>query len=73
MNLRRMDIRLLRELQAEPGLRRIDDLLERVWGLRPGTRTRTLDTHLHHLRRAGYRIRRVRGVGVALEGEPDPP
>lgn len=64
--LRDMDLRLLGVLQARLGLVPLEELLVEVWGLRPGTRTRTLDTHLHHLRRAGYRIHRVRGVGVEL-------
>jgi Transcriptional regulatory protein, C terminal len=61
---------LLEALQASPGaVVSMGSILQRVWGLLPTTKTRTLDTHVYRLRRAGYRISRSEG-GLRLDGLP---
>ena len=61
---------MLEALQASPGaVVSMGSLLRRVWGLLPTTKTRTLDTHVYRLRRAGYQISRIKG-GLRLDGLP---
>ena len=66
------EFELLRALAAEP--RRVftkDELLRDIWGYRPGTRTRTLDSHASRLRRkldpeGGRYVQNCWGVGYRL-------
>ncbi|ADH66821.1 Staphylococcal respiratory response protein A [Nocardiopsis dassonvillei] len=66
---------LLDCLTASPG-RAIprEELLERVWSARRGQSSRTIDVHVHRLRRklgpAGGLITTVRRVGYVYEGPP---
>lgn len=61
---------MLEALQASPGaVVSTGSLLRRVWGILPTTKTRTLDTHVYRLRKAGYPISRIKG-GLRLDGLP---
>lgn len=51
-----------------------EDLLRRIWGLRPDLETRTLDAHVSRLRNKldlrpsnGFRLRTIYGFGYRLE------
>ena len=78
-----IEMRLLVYLIEHRGrVRSREDLLEDVWGYRPGVSTRTIDTHVKRLRdklgAAGSLIETVRGTGyrladsypVLVDGEP---
>jgi len=78
-----IEMRLLVYLISYRGrVRSREDLLEDVWGYKPGVSTRTVDTHVKRLRDklgvAGGLIETVRGTGyrladsypVVVEGEP---
>jgi two-component system, OmpR family, phosphate regulon response regulator PhoB len=78
-----IEMRLLVYLIEHRGrVRSREDLLEDVWGYKPGVSTRTVDTHVKRLRdklgSAGELIETVRGTGyrladsypVLIEGEP---
>ncbi|MEU0241578.1 winged helix-turn-helix domain-containing protein [Nocardiopsis sp. NPDC006198] len=53
------------------------ELMERVWGTRKDLHSRTIDVHIHRLRRklgrAGDLIATVRKVGYIYHGPPSPP
>lgn len=69
------EFELLRTLAADP--RRVftkDELLGAIWGYRPGTPTRTLDSHASRLRRkldpeGGRFVKNCWGVGYRLVAE----
>lgn len=78
-----IEMRLLVYLIEHRGrVRSREDLLEDVWGYKPGVSTRTVDTHVKRLRdklgAAGELVETVRGTGyrladsypVLIEGEP---
>jgi len=67
-----MEMRLLVYLIEHKGrVRSREDLLEEVWGYKPGVSTRTVDTHVKRLRDklgvAGPLVQTVRGTGYRLE------
>ena len=69
-----MEMRLLIYLIEHRGrVRSREDLLEDVWGYRPGVSTRTVDTHVKRLRDklgdAGTLVETVRGMGYRLSAE----
>ena len=66
-----MEMRLLAYLIEHRGrVRSREDLLENVWGYKPGVSTRTIDTHVKRLRDklggAGALVETVRGTGYRL-------
>jgi two-component system phosphate regulon response regulator PhoB len=68
-----IEMRLLVYLIEHRGrVRSREDLLEDVWGYKPGVSTRTVDTHVKRLRdklgSAGVLIETVRGTGYRLAG-----
>ncbi len=68
-----IEMRLLVYLISHRGrVRSREDLLEDVWGYKPGVSTRTVDTHVKRLRdklgMAGGLIETVRGTGYRLAG-----
>jgi two-component system phosphate regulon response regulator PhoB len=69
-----MEMRLLIYLVEHRGrVRSREDLLEDVWGYKPGVSTRTVDTHVKRLRdklgEAGSLVETVRGMGYRLSAE----
>jgi two-component system phosphate regulon response regulator PhoB len=69
-----MEMRLLIYLVEHRGrVRSREDLLEDVWGYKPGVSTRTVDTHVKRLRDklgdAGSLVETVRGMGYRLSAE----
>ena len=69
-----MEMRLLIYLVEHRGrVRSREDLLEDVWGYKPGVSTRTVDTHVKRLRdklgNAGSLVETVRGMGYRLSAE----
>ena len=67
-------MRLLVYLVEHRGrVRSREDLLEDVWGYKPGVSTRTIDTHVKRLRDklgdAGALVETVRGTGYRLSAE----
>jgi two-component system phosphate regulon response regulator PhoB len=69
-----LEMRLLVYLVEHRGrVRSREDLLEDVWGYKPGVSTRTIDTHVKRLRDklgvAGGLIETVRGTGYRLSAE----
>ncbi len=69
-----MEMRLLIYLVEHRGrVRSREDLLEDVWGYKPGVSTRTVDTHVKRLRDklgdAGTLVETVRGMGYRLSAE----
>jgi two-component system phosphate regulon response regulator PhoB len=69
-----MEMRLLIYLVEHRGrVRSREDLLENVWGYKPGVSTRTVDTHVKRLRdklgTAGALVETVRGMGYRLSAE----
>jgi two-component system phosphate regulon response regulator PhoB len=69
-----MEMRLLIYLVEHRGrVRSREDLLEDVWGYKPGVSTRTVDTHVKRLRDklgdAGNLVETVRGMGYRLSAE----
>jgi two-component system phosphate regulon response regulator PhoB len=69
-----MEMRLLIYLVEHRGrVRSREDLLEDVWGYKPGVSTRTVDTHVKRLRdklgSAGSLVETVRGMGYRLSAE----
>src|SRR5215467_2302226 len=69
-----MEMRLLVYLIEHRGrVRSREDLLEDVWGYKPGVSTRTVDTHVKRLRdklgAAGALVETVRGTGYRLSAE----
>jgi len=69
-----MEMRLLVYLIEHRGrVRSREDLLEDVWGYKPGVSTRTVDTHVKRLRdklgAAGSLVETVRGMGYRLSAE----
>ena len=69
-----MEMRLLVYLVEHRGrVRSREDLLEDVWGYKPGVSTRTVDTHVKRLRDklgdAGSLVETVRGIGYRLSAE----
>src|SRR6266404_1913520 len=69
-----MEMRLLIYLVEHRGrVRSREDLLEDVWGYKPGVSTRTVDTHVKRLRdklgEAGTLVETVRGMGYRLSAE----
>jgi two-component system, OmpR family, phosphate regulon response regulator PhoB len=69
-----MEMRLLIYLVEHRGrVRSREDLLEDVWGYKPGVSTRTVDTHVKRLRdklgAAGSLVETVRGMGYRLSAE----
>ncbi len=69
-----LEMRLLVYLVEHRGrVRSREDLLEDVWGYKPGVSTRTIDTHVKRLRDklgdAGSLVETVRGTGYRLSAE----
>jgi len=69
-----LEMRLLVYLVEHRGrVRSREDLLEDVWGYKPGVSTRTIDTHVKRLRDklgdAGALVETVRGTGYRLSAE----
>jgi two-component system phosphate regulon response regulator PhoB len=69
-----LEMRLLVYLVEHRGrVRSREDLLEDVWGYKPGVSTRTIDTHVKRLRdklgEAGALVETVRGTGYRLSAE----
>src|SRR5215831_2198682 len=69
-----MEMRLLVYLIEHRGrVRSREDLLEDVWGYKPGVSTRTVDTHVKRLRdklgAAGALVETVRGTGYRLSSD----
>src|SRR5215831_11201101 len=69
-----LEMRLLVYLVEHRGrVRSREDLLEDVWGYKPGVSTRTIDTHVKRLRdklgEAGSLVETVRGTGYRLSAE----
>jgi len=69
-----LEMRLLVYLVEHRGrVRSREDLLEDVWGYKPGVSTRTIDTHVKRLRDklgdAGPLIETVRGTGYRLSAD----
>ena len=69
-----LEMRLLVYLVEHRGrVRSREDLLEDVWGYKPGVSTRTIDTHVKRLRdklgAAGALVETVRGTGYRLSAE----
>jgi two-component system phosphate regulon response regulator PhoB len=69
-----MEMRLLVYLIEHRGrVRSREDLLEDVWGYKPGVSTRTVDTHVKRLRDklgvAGSLVETVRGTGYRLSSD----
>jgi two-component system phosphate regulon response regulator PhoB len=69
-----LEMRLLAYLVEHRGrVRSREDLLEDVWGYKPGVSTRTIDTHVKRLRDklgdAGALVETVRGTGYRLSAE----
>jgi two-component system phosphate regulon response regulator PhoB len=69
-----MEMRLLIDLVEHRGRARSrENLLEDVWGYKPGVSTRTVDTHVKRLRdklgEAGALVETVRGLGYRLSAE----
>jgi two-component system, OmpR family, phosphate regulon response regulator PhoB len=69
-----LEMRLLVYLVEHRGrVRSREDLLEEVWGYKPGVSTRTIDTHVKRLRDklgdAGSLVETVRGTGYRLSAE----
>jgi len=69
-----IEMRLLVYLISYRGrVRSREDLLEDVWGYKPGVSTRTIDTHVKRLRdklgEAGSLVETVRGTGYRLSAE----
>jgi two-component system phosphate regulon response regulator PhoB len=69
-----MEMRLLIYLIEHRGrVRSREDLLEDVWGYKPGVSTRTVDTHVKRLRDklgvAGSLVETVRGTGYRLSSD----
>ena len=69
-----LEMRLLVYLVEHRGrVRSREDLLEDVWGYKPGVSTRTIDTHVKRLRDklgdAGVLVETVRGTGYRLSAE----
>jgi len=69
-----MEMRLLVYLIEHRGrVRSREDLLEDVWGYKPGVSTRTVDTHVKRLRdklgAAGSLVETVRGTGYRLSSD----
>jgi two-component system phosphate regulon response regulator PhoB len=68
------EMRLLAYLVEHRGrVRSREDLLEDVWGYKPGVSTRTIDTHVKRLRDklgdAGALVETVRGTGYRLSAD----
>jgi two-component system phosphate regulon response regulator PhoB len=69
-----LEMRLLAYLVEHRGrVRSREDLLEDVWGYKPGVSTRTIDTHVKRLRDklgdAGALVETVRGTGYRLSAD----
>jgi two-component system phosphate regulon response regulator PhoB len=69
-----LEMRLLVYLVEHRGrVRSREDLLEDVWGYKPGVSTRTIDTHVKRLRDklgdAGVLVETVRGTGYRLSAD----
>jgi two-component system, OmpR family, phosphate regulon response regulator PhoB len=69
-----LEMRLLVYLVEHRGrVRSREDLLEDVWGYKPGVSTRTIDTHVKRLRdklgEAGALVETVRGTGYRLSAD----
>jgi len=69
-----LEMRLLVYLVEHRGrVRSREDLLEDVWGYKPGVSTRTIDTHVKRLRDklgdAGALVETVRGTGYRLSAD----
>jgi two-component system phosphate regulon response regulator PhoB len=69
-----LEMRLLVYLVEHRGrVRSREDLLEDVWGYKPGVTTRTIDTHVKRLRDKlgdlGSLVETVRGTGYRLSAE----
>jgi two-component system, OmpR family, phosphate regulon response regulator PhoB len=69
-----LEMRLLVYLVEHRGrVRSREDLLEDVWGYKPGVSTRTIDTHVKRLRdklgEAGSLVETVRGTGYRLSAD----